>query len=263
VGNLAENYERYFVPAIFHPWAIDLVDTADPQAGERVLDVACGTGVVSRVAGGRVGTSGKVVGLDINPAMLAVAGSVGPEGSAIEWKTGSADSLPFPDQSFDLVLCQQGLQFFPDKTAALAEMKRVLVPGGRVALSVWRDIRHIPGYAAFADAIEAHLTPEPANFIRLTGALGDEALLRDLLDEAEFHDLEVRLATKEIRFASAEDFAWQWVQTTPLAWMQVVNQADDSIRAAVVASLQAKLGEYGDEDGLAFPIEAYVATGSK
>jgi len=263
VGDLAENYERYFVPAIFHPWAVDLVDTAEPQVGERVLDVACGTGVVSRVAGGRVGTSGKIVGLDINPAMLSVAGSIVPEGSAIEWKTGSADSMPFPDQSFDLVLCQQGLQFFPDKTAALAEMNRVLAPGGRVALSVWRDIRHIPGYAAFADAIEAHLTPEPANFVRLTGALGDEAVLRNLLDEAEFHDLEVRLATKEIHFPSAEDFVWQWVQTTPLAWMQVVNQADDSVRAAVVADLEDRLQDYQDGDGLTFPIEAYIATGSK
>ena len=119
-GDMAENYERYFVPAIFQPWAMDLLDGIKPQRGERVLDVACGTGIVSRLVAERVGLSGKLIGLDINPGMLAVAGSATPAGAPIEWRQGNAEDLPFPDEAFDLVLCQQGLQFFPNKAGRTA-----------------------------------------------------------------------------------------------------------------------------------------------
>lgn len=143
-GSTAELYERYLVPAITALWAADLVGRAAPQPGERVLDVACGTGVVARLAAKTMG-AGHVVGLDINAAMLAVARSrpAGPT-PHIEWLEASALEMPFPDRSFDLILCQLGLQFFPDRSRALREMLRVLVPDGRLALSVFTAIERTP-----------------------------------------------------------------------------------------------------------------------
>jgi len=260
-SDMAENYERYFVPAIFQPWAMDLLDEIKRQRGERVLDVACGTGIVSRLVAERVGLSGKLIGLDINPGMLAVAGSATPAGAPIEWRQGNAEDLPFPDEAFDLVLCQQGLQFFPNKPVALREMHRVLAPNGRVALSVWRDIQHIPGYIALADALASHVGPEAASFMHMTGSVADE--LESLALEAGFQKVAVRSASRKLHFSSPEAFVWEMIQCTPLAWMSSVNQADESVRSRVTTEVTDKLQQYLDDDGLKFPIEARVLTARK
>ncbi len=140
-----EIYEQHMVPAIFARWASDLVDAAGVRPGQRVLDVACGTGVVTRLLAERVGPTGRAVGLDFNAGMLAVARAAA-LGLAIEWLEGNAMSMPLPDAAFDAVVCQQGLQFVPDKLAALREMRRVLVPSGRLAMSLWRSVEHAPGF---------------------------------------------------------------------------------------------------------------------
>jgi ubiquinone/menaquinone biosynthesis C-methylase UbiE len=263
IGDLARNYERYFVPAIFRPWASDLLDLAAPLRGERVLDVACGTGIVSRLAAERVGAAGVVVGVDINPAMLEVASSQHITGATIDWRQTSADALPFADGAFDLVLCQQALQFFADRAAALRELHRVLRAGGGLALSTWRDVQHSPGYAALADAMARHVGPEPASFIRLTGSLDSREVLQSELTAGGFREVVVRSATRKIRFPSPEDFVWQFVQATPLALIPCVNEADAPTRASVIREVAAALRRYVDEDGLAFPIEAHVVTGRK
>src|SRR5438105_15897251 len=119
-GSAPENYERYLVPAIFGPWAADLLALAAPQPGERIMDLACGTGVVARLTAERVGTAGVIVGLDLNPGMIELARSLPAlNGAAVDWRVGSALELPFAHATFDVVLCQQGLQFFPDRSAAL------------------------------------------------------------------------------------------------------------------------------------------------
>jgi ubiquinone/menaquinone biosynthesis C-methylase UbiE len=135
----AELYERYPARYFLAPWASLLVDAARLVLGERVLDVACGTGVVARAAAKRVGPGGHVVGVDLNPGMIAVARSLPATANdaAIEWLERSALDLQLKNASFDVVLCQQGIQFFPDKAVALQEMRRVLDHGGRIALSVW------------------------------------------------------------------------------------------------------------------------------
>ena len=131
VGTAAELYERYLVPSITSLWANDLVSRANPRTGERVLDVACGTGIVARTVSERM-SAGRVVGLDINGGMLAVARSTSTQSPvSVEWMEASALKLPFPAHAFDLVLCQLGLQFFPDPSVALKEMLRVLAPDGR------------------------------------------------------------------------------------------------------------------------------------
>ncbi|MEX0684217.1 MAG: methyltransferase domain-containing protein [Dehalococcoidia bacterium] len=264
VGNLAENYERYLVPAIFRPWAIGLVDLAAPQQGERLLDIACGTGVVARIASERLGPAAKVTGLDLNPGMLAVAGSVTPAGASIEWQQGNAEGMPLPDEGFDVVLCQQGLQFFPNKATALREMNRVLAPGGRLALSAWRDIKHIPGYLALAETLTQYVSPESGGFLQMLGSLDDPAELRNLIEEAGFTDVTIRVESGELRFSSPEAFVWEIVQCTPLVWMTPVTQADESTRTNLVNDVASRLQEYVHDDrSLAFPIEATVVTAKK
>ena len=143
-ANAAEIYDEFFVPALFGAWAEPLCDAAGLVPEATVLDIACGTGATTRVAKARVGSGGSVTGLDRNAGMLAVARTRAPD---IRWIDGRAEGLPFADQVFDAVLCQFGLMFFDDPSAALSEMRRVLRPDGRIAISVWDEVRNSPGYA--------------------------------------------------------------------------------------------------------------------
>jgi ubiquinone/menaquinone biosynthesis C-methylase UbiE len=151
-----ELYERYLVPAITSVWANDLLDRIRPTREESVLDIACGTGVVARLVEQR-GHGGRLIGIDLNTAMLAVARKKSP---AVEWIEGSALNLPFEAGSFDVVLCQLGLQFFPDRPLALREMVRVLKPGGRAGLSVYSAIERTPAAHAFVQALDRYLGEE-------------------------------------------------------------------------------------------------------
>src|SRR5687768_16583680 len=132
-----EVYERVLVPVVLQALSTRVVDLAAPRAGERVLDLACGTGIVARTVAPIVGATGSVVGIDVLPPMLAVARSLPvPDGASVEWREGDATALDLPDSSFDLVICQQGLQFFPDRAATASEVLRVLAPGGRFIAAV-------------------------------------------------------------------------------------------------------------------------------
>jgi SAM-dependent methyltransferase len=259
-GNAYERYERDLVPAIFGPWAADLVTLAAPQLGERVLDVACGTGVVTRLLAPSVGATGKVVGLDLNPQMLAVARALPPApGAMIEWREGDVRTLPFAAAVFDLVCCQQGFQFFPDRPAVLREMHRVLVPGGRVALNVWRALQEHPESAALVAALERHVSPEAAASLRAPFALGDAEEIRALLVDAGFRDVVIRPTVKVLRCLSAEEFVRQYVAGLPRLAL-LVAQVDDTARAALLTEVSAALRVYGDADGLALPKASHLIT---
>ena len=202
----AEMYERY-ATQYMGQWAPDLVGVAALRPGERVLDLACGTGLVARNAAARVGTAGQVTGLDINAGMLAVARAMPPEpGAALRWIEGSAVAMDLPDSSFDVILCQQGLQFFPDRDAALHEMLRLLVPGGRIALSVWKSPS--PYNDAVGVALEQLVSEEAAAKYR-AGRLRlvpDANTLRSMMVAAGFQAVEVRSRTKIIRLPAVETF---------------------------------------------------------
>jgi ubiquinone/menaquinone biosynthesis C-methylase UbiE len=255
-GSAPELFERYLVPAVTAPWAADLVAAADPPPGARVLDVACGTGIVARLAAERVGPTGHVVGLDLNPGMLAVARGLPPlPGAPITWQHASAVALPFPAATFDVVLCQQGLQFFPDRPAALREMHRVLAPGGQLALSVYSAIAQNPATQALADALARHGAPQAAAIKRVEHALADA--LHVLLTEAGFRDVAVRTATLTVRLPSPQAYVQIQLTATPLT--AVAGTLDDTTRAALVQEVGLALRSYLGETGLAFPQEAHVA----
>ena len=259
-GNADELYERYLVPAKFGPWAADLVALGDPQPGERVLDVACGTGVVTRLVVPHVGATGKVVGLDLNAGRLEVARSLSSvSGMTIEWRQGDVSALPFSDAIFDLVSCQQGFQFFPDRLVALREMSRVLDSDGRLAFSVWRSIEHQPGALAMAKALQRHVSAEAAAFRHTPFALGEVEAIEAPMREAGFRDVVIRPTVKTVRFPSAEGFTMRYISgVAPLARM--VSEVDDSARTALLKEMSAALQSYVDADGLAIPTASHLVT---
>jgi ubiquinone/menaquinone biosynthesis C-methylase UbiE len=178
--------------------------------------VACGTGVVTRLAAERVGATGSVAALDLNPAMLSTARSVASSGAAIGWYETSAESIPLPDDAFDVVFCQLGLQFVADKSAALREIRRVLALRGRALVST-------PSPNAFFDvlddALARHVGSEAAGFVRIVFSLNEPATIERLFREAGFHDVMVRTYTKPLRLPAASEFLWQYVHCTPLTGM--------------------------------------------
>jgi ubiquinone/menaquinone biosynthesis C-methylase UbiE len=215
-GTAPELYERYLVPAITSIWASDLINRARLGPAERALDIACGTGAVTRLAAERI-TAGRVVGLDYNPGMLAVARSIRTASTPIEWIEGSALDLPFEEKSFDVVLCQLGLQFFPDRPLALREMRRVLVQQGRVALSVYSPIERTPVAYAFALAFDECLGPDASKIKRAEHLFSDPQQVHTLLMDAGFDRVEVSTVTKQITFPSVLDYVRFQLIATPMA----------------------------------------------
>jgi SAM-dependent methyltransferase len=262
-GDAASIYERALVPALFAAWAPRVVALASPRSGERVLDVACGTGVVARLAAQRVGPTGTVVGLDLNPGMLAVATGVpaAPGSAPITWKEAPATSMPLPDSAFDVVYCQAGLQFFPDRPAALREMHRVLAVGGRVGLMVWRGIQHSPGFDALAVALDRHVSAEAAGVMRAPFGLAEAATLHTLMAGAGFRDVSVERRTESVRFPSTARFVRDQIAASPLA--AHVAKVSVAARADLLAAVTRALEGYQVAGGLSFPIEAHLASARK
>jgi ubiquinone/menaquinone biosynthesis C-methylase UbiE len=258
-GNLPANYERFFVPAIGAPLATDLVRLAALRPGEQVLDVACGTGVVARLASQQVGATGTVAGLDVNPGMLAVARSATPPGMPIEWHEASAESMPLSDASFDVVLCQMGLQFMPDKQAALREMRRVLVRGGRLILNVPGPTPRL--FTIMGEALARHIGAEAAGFVNYVFSLHDTAEIQNLVSGAGFHDVSVQSDTKPLRLPAPEEFLWQYVHSTPLAG--AVAQVDDERRGSLEHDVAAKWQEFVKDRALVLQVRIVVATARK
>lgn len=220
-----QNYERFFVPAIAEPVAQDAMRLAELDAGERVLDVACGTGIGARLAAEVVGSRGTVAGVDVNPGMLAVARSATPADLPIAWHESSAEEMPLADEAFDVVLCLISFQFMSDKPAALGEMRRVLAHGGRLVLNVPGPAG--PLFVALAEALERHISAQAAGFVRQIFSWHESAALERLLREAGFRDVAVEATHKLLALPPAEMFLWQFISSTPLAGM--VANADEDI----------------------------------
>jgi ubiquinone/menaquinone biosynthesis C-methylase UbiE len=256
VASVAEVYERYMVPAAFALWAADLLAWLALPPGSRVLDVACGTGIVARMAAHQTGATGVVVGLDLHGGMLAVARTQAPTGV---WVRGSATVLPCATAAFDVVVCQQGVQFFPDRLAALQEMARVLRPGGRVALVVWGALDANPGHAALAQRFAQHLGPAVAAVLHTSFSLGDAEALPRLLAQAGFRDVVLSHLLKLLRFASPEAFVRAWVRGSVLGRAGI--EVHDDVLTAIVSEVTAALHPYVDAEGLGVPIVAHLAVG--
>lgn len=252
----ANAYEALFVPALFRQWAAKVADAAAIRGGQRVLDVACGTGILAREAAARVGAAGHVVGLDPNPGMLAVAARLAPD---VEWRQGVAESLPFPPGSFDAVVSQFGLMFFRDGCQALQEMKRVLTPGGRLVVAVWNSLDEIPAYASLVTLLEAAAGSRAADALRAPFVLGDRKSLARLASDAGMGTAVIQTDHGVAEFPSIRSM----VEADLRGWLPVmgVNLPDDQIEAILVQAERA-LAPYGTPDRrISFPISAHLVIG--
>ncbi|MFO1301461.1 MAG: methyltransferase domain-containing protein [Burkholderiaceae bacterium] len=246
----ADTYERFFVPALFRQWTGPMLDAArvGPDT-PRVLDVACGTGVLARCAAQRVGTARDIVGVDPNEAMLAVARRVAPD---IDWRAGRAEALPCEDASFDAVVCQFGLMFFEDRVAGLRQMLRVLRPGGRVA--VWDALDRTPGFAELVRLLEQTCGSEAADALRAPFSLGNAAELASLARRAGLADPRIETRGGTARFASIDD----WIRTNVRGWSFSALVDDDQL-ATLVAKAQRTMARFVAADAsVAFDAPAHL-----
>jgi ubiquinone/menaquinone biosynthesis C-methylase UbiE len=252
-----EIYEQALVQPLFRPWVDATLDAVALKRGDRVLDLACGTGIVARTAMERLGGNGVVVGIDASPLMLAVARRVAPD---IDWREGSAGELPLRSgEQFDVLVCQQGLQFFPDRLAAAGEMRRALTAGGRLAVSTWRPDEEIPFGLELRRVAERHVGPIHDR----RHGFGEAAPLEAVLGAAGFRDVQSRKLSRTIRFGDGALF----VRLNAMALVGMSADAKsmkDEERERIVAAIAADSGEvlnrYTDGRGLAFEISTNLAT---
>ena len=234
----ARFYEDKFVPALFKHWSSPIIEAAATTHGDRVLDIACGTGVVTRDVAGLVGSACPPTGLDISPGMLAVAANLSPD---IDWRLGDAGHLPFPDCSFDRVLCQFGLMFFPDRVRALAEMRRVLKPAGRLAVAVWDSLASNPGFAQKVEILESLAGTEAAQALRAPFCLGDTGELRALAQQAGIGDFDLSTHVGEARFPDIHEF----VDAELRGWLPVMNvHLGEDLIENIHQTCKTQLGRY-------------------
>jgi ubiquinone/menaquinone biosynthesis C-methylase UbiE/uncharacterized protein (DUF1330 family) len=253
----AEIYDALFVPALFRQWGPIIAAEARIGAGDSVLDVACGTGVLALAALDRVGAKGRVVGLDPNADMLAVARR---KSTRIDWREGSAEHIPFADGSFDASVSQFGLMFFEDKAVGFWEMMRVLKPGGRLAVAVCDSLEQSPGYAAVANMLERLFGNEVANAFRAPFALGNESLLRELCAEAGIMDAEVKRISGTVRFSSIDSL----VSTERACVWTLGGLLDDGQFKRLREEAERVLAPFVTAGGLVeFDLPALVATACK
>lgn len=255
-SNAAEVYDTFFVPAIFAEWAPRMTDAAGLKPGQKVLDVACGTGLFAREALLRVGSSGTVSGLDCNPDMLAVARRHQP---SIDWQQGQAEELPYPDHSFDAVACQFGLMFFANRQAALQEMWRVLRPGGRMTIAVWDSLAHTPGYAAVVALLQRLFGRQIADELRAPFVLGETEQLQDLFSAADIKEIQLKTITGRARFPSIQD----WVRTDIKGWT-LADKIDEAQYARLSREAESELASFVQPDGqVRFDSPAHIITAHK
>ena len=255
-------YEKHIVPAFSGAWAEDMVKRAALRNGERVLDLACGTGIVSRHALQFLGTSGAVTGVDVNAAVLEKAREICPPDAApVEWKQADAAALPFSDAVFDVALCQQGLQYFPDRSRALKEIKRILVPGGRIVFSVWRSIDYSPFYQALHHALARYVSPEAAEMLSSAYALSDADELKALFTSAGFKRIELSIVIKQMRCPSLKEFLGGGFAASPFA--EEISALPEAKHEKLLQMVRNAVVDYIDDKGLAAPMESHLISARK
>jgi ubiquinone/menaquinone biosynthesis C-methylase UbiE len=251
----AEAYERYMLPGLQGPWARKLVELADPSPGEQVIDAACGTGIGARLAAERVGPSGRVVGVDLEPAMVELAARLDKKVAKSAWHCASVLEMPLPDEQFDLCLCLQGLQFFPDRLAGLREMRRVLKSSGRLFASMWASLETSPAHHALVRALERQGVDTAA--ARKGWSFSDPEAIRSAASAAGFRRVELRTEEGCGSFSTIQAFLAAIAAGSPSARFSLAKLADSG-RREFIEDMEEMLSPYVDSSGFIWPMRANV-----
>jgi ubiquinone/menaquinone biosynthesis C-methylase UbiE len=237
-------YEQHLGPILFTPYAAELAHRVPDGQAMRVVEVAAGTGVVTAMLADTLPAGSTIVATDLSPAMLAVA-AIRVDDPGVEFRQADAQELPFDDGEFDLVVCQFGIMFVPDKAEAYAEMRRVLRPGGQALLSVWDNLDTNPLPQAVAEAAAARFPDDPPGFLaRIPYGYHDAAAIAGALHDVGFRSVTADLVRLECRAASAYDIAVGFCQGTPLRAEIEAREPGglDAVTTAVAASVAARFG---------------------
>jgi SAM-dependent methyltransferase len=255
-GAAAEVYEKCFVPAIFGQWAPQLTDAAGVSSKDRVLDVGCGTGVLARAAAARVATPDRVTGLDINEGMLTVARRIEPR---IDWRHGDATELPFSDDTYDVVMSQFSLMYFPDRIGAVKEMVRVLKPSGRLVVAVWGPFERATSYVILTEIAERRCGQAAADVLTAPFVLGDRDKVVDLFEAAGVDNVAVDLRQGTMTFPTIEAFVETEVKGSPLETL-----LDEDSYQGLMVEANERLQQFRTrDDTLVMPMDAFIITGEK
>jgi ubiquinone/menaquinone biosynthesis C-methylase UbiE len=216
-GSIPEFYDRLLVPLIFEPYARDLAERVAKLGPQSVLEIAAGTGVVTRAMASRLPPGTRYVATDLNPPMLDYAKSKQPDGGQIEWRQADALNLPFEDRTFDIVVCQFGAMFFPDKVRAYSEARRVLKPGGHFIFNVWDRISENDFADTITEALAARFPADPPRFMaRIPHGYHDPTKIRAQITEAGFAECSAEMVAHLSSASSARVPAIAYCQGTPL-----------------------------------------------
>jgi ubiquinone/menaquinone biosynthesis C-methylase UbiE len=254
-GNAPQLYERETVHTLGRPLAELMFEHVSLSAGDRVLDAACGTGIVTRVAAHRFPHVAHIIGVDLNPGMLEVARAHTPTtGVPVEWRQGDVGALPFAEGNFEAVLCQQGLQFVPDPGAALREMRRVLMPGGRLACTVFSEVPAY--YAVLADALARHVSADAATSCLSRYTVREATTVRQLVEDAGFGAIEMRVLEVMRRMPASPESVVEAMARVPYA--REVAAVGEDVRQAIGQEVSAALHAYRDGDELVVPHRSHL-----
>ena len=251
--NFADIFENVLVPSIFKPWALDMLDRVPVRANDRVLDVGCGTGILGRLVRERSGPHTDVQGADLSALMIAKARSVAPD---ITWHEAGAEKMPLPDKSFDVVLCQQAFQFFPDRDAAAREMHRVLAGGGRIAIATWRPIEECELFYGLHEAATRLYGPR----VDRRHSFGDGEAIAGILASAGFKDTKVQVITRTEHIADARSFVRMNLGVTYPPINEMPDAERESAIDAMMREAQDTLTRFADGNGLTHPMKANLVT---
>ena len=251
-------YESMFVPALFAAWPPHLIKGAMVREGAQVLDIACGTGVLARHALSKVGRTGRVVGVDPAPGMLAAAAEFEP---GIDWVLCGAEALQFEDASFDCVISQFGMMFFQDREKSISEMLRVLKPGGKLAIAVWDSVERNPGYMGIISVLQEEVGTAAADALRMPYSLGDSSIVKAELEAGGFVDVQVETNAETACFPSSRVM----LEADLRGWLPLfdINLSEGKIDEVLVAS-DTTLSKYCAPSGEAvFPTSAHIFTADR
>ncbi len=251
----AQAYENFLVPALFEKWPSIILDSVILKPGDKILDVACGTGILAREASKRVKPEGSATGLDASPGMLTVAKQIDPD---VNWVRGQAEMLPFPDESFDVVVSQFGLMFFSDKIKSIREMLRVLVPGGKLAVAVWHDLDHSVPYKIEVELLERMAGSNAANALRAPFVLGDKNELKKLFTDAGVNHIEIRTHNVTANFPEIRSM----IEADLRGWLPVMGVVlSDELIEKILNEAETALKQFKNEDGkVSFDSPGHIVT---
>ncbi len=217
VGSIPVAYDQHLGPVLFQVHAKDIAARLEVAPGMRVLEVAAGTGIVTRHLLERLPADAKLVATDLNAPMVDYAREALPADPRLELRTADAQVLPFADASFDAYVCQFGIMFFPDKALALREAKRVLKPGGQLLFNVWRPQSENRFAATVQGLVMKHFAENPPHFYKVPFSWGDPAVILPALQEAGFHDGACQMLTNTVEPESPAHFAHGLILGNPLS----------------------------------------------